>query len=120
MKLIVRLAMLLAVLLGVFAIYGLSTPIGELLGKTIEIRLKDGKTYQGLVIAETEDAIILKGRLREDSAGSKGPVSEIQIPRAEIAEVRLLPQDVIRDMLFWLGIAAVISGLVIMIFWGFD
>ncbi|MEO0190248.1 MAG: tetratricopeptide repeat protein [candidate division WOR-3 bacterium] len=37
-----------------------------------------------------------------------------------IAEVRLLPQDVIRDMLFWLGIAAVISGLVILIFWSFD
>lgn len=113
----IRLASLLAVLLGILGINGLSIPIGELLGKSLEVRLKDGKVYQGLVIAETEDTITLKGKLLENR--SKESVSEIQIPRAEIAEVRVLPRDVIRDMFFWLGVAAIISGLVIMIFWGF-
>lgn len=116
---ILRLALWVAILLGICGVYSLSAPIGELLGKTLEIHLKDGKIYQGLVIAETEDAIIIKGKLQNSPAGSKETVSEIQIPRAEIAEVRLGPRDAIRDMFFWLGIAAVISGLIIMIFWGF-
>lgn len=114
---ILRVALWVAILLGICGVYSLSAPIGEFLGKTLEIHLKDGKIYQGLVIAETEDAIIIKGKLRDNSGQGAG--SEIQIPRSEIAEVRLLPRDVIRDMLFWLGIAAVASGLIIMIFWGF-
>lgn len=105
----------LVILLGVVVTDSLSAPIGELIGKTLEIHLKDGKIYQGLVIAEAEDVIVIKGKLKE----SQEAVSEIQIPRSEITEIRLLPRDVIRDMLFWLGVAAVISGLVVMIFWGF-
>lgn len=118
------LAVLLALLVG-SSVSALSAPLGDLLGKNVKVTLQDGTTYQGLVTAETAEAIVLQvknqpGKKLPEITQKEGGKPEVKVLRSDITEVRLVRSGVTpistSNMLLWLAsvLVAVAATILIM------
>jgi hypothetical protein len=94
-----------AILFSLLSWNAFSLQLGALLGKQVEVKLKDQSTVKGMVIAETEDAIFLK------VDGSKEPV---RVMRGDIMEVQLYTRNICSPI-FWLGVILIAVGVTILI-----
>jgi hypothetical protein len=94
----------MAILASVLSWNAFSLQTGALLGKHVEVKLKDQSVVKGTVIAEAEDAIFLKVDGRKE---------EVRVMRADIAEIRMREQY--PSPAFWLGVIIVAVGLALVV-----
>lgn len=79
--------------------------VGALLGKSVEIKLKDQSIIKGTVVAETEEALLLKVIDKKE---------EVKVLRSEIVEVRI-ERGPLSTYALWIGVLIIISGLALII-----
>jgi len=94
----------MAILASVLSWNAFSLQVGALLGKQVEVKLKDQSVVKGTVIAEAEDAIFLKVDGRKE---------EVRVMRADIAEIRL--RERYTSTAFWLGVIVIAAGLALVV-----